>query len=325
MSDMVLGPLTMKRLAFIRMLFLQGIEQSQLPEPLNVMSVLTLHDASELFLVLAGEWLGADLPHGQVPFMKYWVYLDPAKLTGGVALSGERGMRRLNDLRNALKHGGAMPSATAVAQAREDVRRFLDDNARTVFGLSLEEIDMAEVVPQAQVRGKMRAATSAERSGDRRESMGLLAEACAAALAREYSFGPFVAKPLSTNEITAILWQPASPRRLQPRGAAHELAAQINTLTQAAREMQEGLQIMALGIDYRQFRRFQMIAPSITRQAGGRVERRYLDESAPTTDELDYARQFVVTVALRMAELELHLAEPSWMSAIETHQDAGRS
>lgn len=51
----------MKRLAFVQMLFLQGVEQSRLPEPLNVTSVLTLHDASELFLGMAAEKLGARL------------------------------------------------------------------------------------------------------------------------------------------------------------------------------------------------------------------------------------------------------------------------
>lgn len=314
MPDVVLDLLTMKRLAFIRMLFFQGIEQSRLPEPLNAMSVLSLHDASELFLVLAAEKLGADLPHGQVQFMKYWAFLHPTKLAGGVALSGETGMRRLNDLRNALKHGGAVPSAMAVAQACEDVRRFLEDNASLVFGLALAEVDMAEVVPQEEVRDKVRAANSAQRSGDPREAMGLLAEACAQALTREHSFGPFLRNTLSTNEIAATLWQPPGPKRTQPTGAAHELAVQITALTEAARRMQEGLQIMALGIDYRRFQRFQLITPGIVYQHDGRVERQYMDESAPTADELDYARQFVVTVALRMAELEPHLAEPAWLT-----------
>lgn len=314
MAGVLLDSLTMKRLAFIRMLFSQGIEQSRLPEPLNAMSVLSLHDASELFLVLAAEKLGAELPHGQVQFMRYWTFLHPDKLAGGVALSGETGMRRLNDLRNALKHGGAVPSATAVAQACEDVRRFFEDNARLVFGLALAEVDMAEVVPQAEVRDKLRAANTAQRSGDLREAIGLLAEAGALALTSEYSFGPFLRNTLSTNEITATLWQPRSPKRTQPTGGAHELAVQITALTDAGRRMQEGLQIMALGIDYRQFQRFQLITPAIVHQHDGRVERRYAGESAPTADELDYAKQFVVTVALRMAELEPYLAEPSWLS-----------
>ena len=95
MTSAAPDPLTMKRLAFIQMLFFQGIEQSRLPEPLNVTSVLSLHDASELFLVLAAEKLGAPLSHRQVPFIEYWTLLNPSNLPGGVVLSGAKEMRRL--------------------------------------------------------------------------------------------------------------------------------------------------------------------------------------------------------------------------------------
>lgn len=48
----------MKNLAFIRLLHRQGIEQSLLPEPLSFTSVLTFHDAVELFLIVTAEHLG---------------------------------------------------------------------------------------------------------------------------------------------------------------------------------------------------------------------------------------------------------------------------
>src|SRR5689334_3580564 len=50
MTAPALDRLTMSRLALIRLLYLQGIEQSGLPVPLAYSSVLTFHDAVELFL-----------------------------------------------------------------------------------------------------------------------------------------------------------------------------------------------------------------------------------------------------------------------------------
>ncbi len=170
------SPAIMSRLAFVRLFFQQGINQSRQPEPLNVSSVLTLHDTAELFLQVIAEHRGVNLPRF-VHFHEYWKLLDPARDPNGMALSGERPMMRLNDLRTAFKHHGTLPSATAIAQACTDVRAFLEANTLTVFGMPFDTIDMAEVIPQADVRDKVRAATAAAADGDLTEAMGLLAEA----------------------------------------------------------------------------------------------------------------------------------------------------
>ena len=318
MTSAAPDPLMMKRLAFIQMLFFQGIEQSRLHEPLNVTSVLTLHDASELFLGMAAEKLGARLSRRQVPFMEYWTLLDPSKLPGGVVLSGAKGMRRLNDLRNALKHSGTMPSATAVSQACEDVRRFLEDNTVSVFSLRFSDIDMAEIIPQTQIRNKVRAATAAEISGDRVEAMALLAEAYAERYATsprpDFNFEP-IKNQLPEDAISAILWQPARPQRRRPPGGAHQLAQQIGAVTRAVRDMQDALQVMSLGIDYRQYYRFRLITPDIAYYVDGHSERQFPPDYAPTSEEFEYCRQFIITVALRIADLEPHIIEPSWLSS----------
>jgi hypothetical protein len=95
------SPAIMSRLAFVRLFFQQGIDQSRQPEPLNVGSVLTLHDTAELFLQVIAEHRGVNMPRF-VHFHEYWRLLDPARDPNGVALSGERPMIRLNDLRTAF-------------------------------------------------------------------------------------------------------------------------------------------------------------------------------------------------------------------------------
>jgi len=46
-----------KRLAFIKYLYKLAVDQSRRPEPLCSASILTFHDAVELFLQLASEHL----------------------------------------------------------------------------------------------------------------------------------------------------------------------------------------------------------------------------------------------------------------------------
>ena len=211
-----------------------------------------------------------------------------------------------------------MPSATAVSQACEDVRRFLEDNALLVFDLAFTDIDMAEVIPQSHIRDKVRAASAAEIAGDRREAIALLAEAYAGRYAAsprpDFSFEP-IKIPLRQDVISAILWQPAHPQRQRPPGGAHELAGQISAVTKAVQEMQEALQVMSLGIDYRQYYRFRLITPDIVYYADGHSERKFMtDDYTPTAQEFEYCRQFIITMALRIADLEVHTIEPSWLS-----------
>ena len=300
----------MSRLAFVRLFFQQGIDQSRQPEPLNVGSVLTLHDTAELFLQVIAEHRGIKLPRF-VSFLEYWKLLGPTQDPNGVALSGERPMTRLNDLRTAFKHHGTLPSATAVAQACTDVRAFLEANTLTVFGLPFDTIDMAEVIPQTGVRDKVRAATAAAGGGDLMEAMGMIAEAydelfgvapesqVPSGIAR---FGDTI-KPVAERDIAAALQPAPGDRTRRPVGAdPRRLASVIADLMKTTREMQLAMRVMALGIDYRQFARFTQLTPSIGYYADDHSERHTRPGYAPTSAEFEFCRQFVIIAALRVAE-----------------------
>jgi hypothetical protein len=303
------APAIMSRLAFVRLFFQQGIDQSRQPDPLNVGSVLTLHDTTELFLQLVAEHRRVNLPRF-VHFHEYWKLLDPARGPNGVALSGERPMNRLNDLRAAFKHYGTMPSTAAISQACADVRAFLEVNTLTVFGIAFDTIDMAEVIPQAGVRDKVRAATTAADNDDLTEAMCLLAEAYdelfgipgpgdPSGFAR---FGDTV-MTVAEYDIAAALRPAPNDRTRRPVGADHRhLASAIAKLMDAASEMQNAMRVMALGIDYRQFARFKKLTPSILYFMTGRTERRVRPDYLPTHTDFEFCRQFLINAALRIVE-----------------------
>lgn len=310
-----IDPNTMSRLGFIRVLYQQAMDQSQLPEPLNAQAVLTMHDTVELFLTVAADHLSAPI-NRNTNFMDYWRLLDPANLPGGVVLGNKHGMDRLNALRVALKHHGTMPSAGAVELARADTRSFLEDSTSAVFGFSFATIDMAEVIPQQTVREMVRSSSAAAVSGDLREAMGLLAEAYdelrsflgARSLA---SFGNPLDRALPKLEIYRILHHPQG-RPGHPRVDEMPLAHQLFEVTKAAEQMQQGMHAMVLGIDYRQLARFELLTPGITTRLDDHRERHVIEGYAPTQEQFNYCRQFVVTVALRLSELDVHAALPAW-------------
>ena len=299
----------MSRLAFVRLFFQQGMDQSRLPEPLNVSSVLTLHDTAELFLQVVAEHRGVNMPRF-VAFPEYWKLLDPAKDPNGVTLSGERPMMRLNDLRTAFKHHGTMPRASEIDRACTDVRAFLEANTLSVFGMPFDTIDMAEVIPQAGVRDKVRAATGAAADSNLMEAMGLLAEAydelfgipgptVPSGIPR---FGDTI-RPISDRDMSGALRPATGDRTWRPIGSNPQLlGSAIAKQMNATREMQLAMQVMALGLDYRQFARFRQLTPSIVYFMDGHSERRTGTGYTPTSADFEFCRQFVITAALRIAE-----------------------
>jgi hypothetical protein len=55
------------------------------------------------------------------------------------------------------------------------------------------------------------------------------------------------------------------------------------------------------------------LTPRIIGIAVGAVNRSYPDEYAPTEDHFDCCQQFVIEVALRLAEVNADLDPPPWL------------
>lgn len=300
---------TMRRLAFVQMFFHQSIDQTRQPEPLSVTGLLALHDAVELFLQDAADHLGVALPPF-VPFMEYFKLISPAKHPGGVKLQRQREMEGLNSLRVNFKHRGTLPSTTAIEDACTDVRRFLEENTPLVFGIAFAEIDMAEVIPQKDVAGKVRAANAAAAAYDLPEAMGLLAEAYDAIFGspgpgRRDQIGRFGDNihTMSEYDLRSALHPPAGDRTRRPAGADYRhVASTVASVATATAEIQQAMRIMVLGIDYWQFERFRRLTPAIIYFIEGHQERRAPQGYAPTADEFGFCRDFVVTAALRVVE-----------------------
>jgi hypothetical protein len=328
MAKAVTEPTTMNHLGFIRLLYQQGIEQTQLPEPLSYASLLAFHDSVELFLVLAADHLGAPLNRRDPNFLDYWQVLRRTeKFADGVDLSGQPAMDRLNRYRNALKHVGAFPGREAVEDARSSVTSFFENNTPIVFAVEFAAIDMAYVV-QEPTRGRIKASAAAEAAGDRKEAMAQLAEAfdelfhpyagSPFGMAGSYGFGPTVTAGGFSIGLSAAMNTIANQLRSNHAGGLRPIGEkadhEIDRLKEAVAAMQGGMRVMAIGIDYARYNRFEQLTP----QVYGTGEHRRVGadaDYAPTRDEYEDCVQFVITVALRLADLDAHTAQPSWHRA----------
>jgi hypothetical protein len=318
------------RLAFIRVLYQQGIEQAGRPEPLSFASLLTFHDAVELFLVLAADHLGATLPRRDPNFLDYWQILRPTEsFPAGVELSGQPGMDRLNRYRNALKHAGAWPGREAVEDTMASTASFFENNTPVAFGVAFDAIDMTDVVPQDNARARLKAAADAEAAGDRKEAMAQLAEAF------EELFRPYAGRPFGQAEAygfgRTVQSGPGFPvgmgsamntvgqalRSNQTRGLVvigKKVDDKFNQLDDVVAALQRGMRVVAVGLDYARYNRFEQLTPKVW-NSGDQRQVQVDSDYAPTRGEYDDCVQFVITAALRLAELEADAADPSWLRA----------
>lgn len=331
MARAVTDPTTMNHLAFIRLLYQQGIEQARQPEPLSFASLLTFHDSVELFLVLAADHLGAPPPRRDPGFLDYWQILRPTDdFPHGVALSGRPSMDRLNRYRNALKHAGAFPGREAVQDALTSTVGFFENNTPAVFALAFDAIDMADLVPQQDVRAQLKESAAAEAAGDRMEAMAQLAEAFGKLFqpyagqpfgpAGAYAFGPSVLRgpgfPIGMGPALGTVGRGLrsnQSRGLQAIGEkVDKNLAQLNNVVAA---MQRGMRVMAIGIDYGSYNRFEQLTPRVVFGAGDQRHVSADADYAPTREEYDDCVQFVIEVALRLGQLAAETAGPSWRRA----------
>ncbi|MFE9099812.1 hypothetical protein [Actinomadura geliboluensis] len=318
-----LSPAVMERLAFIRLLHQQGVDQSRQPEPLNFTCVLTFHDAIELFLLLASEHLNVTVPgKGQGFVEKHFNPINTA--LGNTELSGRKGVGRITTQRNAFKHANLWPAPQAVEGFRADTASFFEENTPKVFGLAYDAIDLTDLVRQDSARALLKEARAKEASGDRIEAMALLAEAFEGifdgqywkpATERDpgmYRFGPEIRRPMRADSIRHVLEHSQERDKAIRTWNADDLAQQIAAVTAAAMSMQSAMRLLALGIDYHKYDKFQLLTPRVDYMFGGKREINCHPDYAPSAEDFAYCERFLITVALRLAEVEAHRVVPPW-------------
>lgn len=317
---------TVQRLAFIRLLVGQAVDQSHQPEPLAASCILTLHDAIELFLILASEHLKVSVSERGKLTQRFFEGLHPDKLgSTGVDLVGRKGVDRLSSLRNTIKHDAALPAGRQIEQSRTDAALFFEENTPRVFGLTFDAIDMIELVPQQAVRHRMRDADAAWTAGDLVKGMGELRIAfdelffdhmvgdghyreSPLTFGQQVQSDPFLGQKIAK----ALTLDSTGKHAPVPARLAETVGKHLEVLTDVVSRLQRALQISSIGIDYHRLHRFEMLCPHVSLRAHGQREAYWRGPYAPDRSDYDYCRQFVITGALRVAEMTGLLHPPEW-------------
>lgn len=297
---MPIRPSTMERLVFVKHLYETGVDQSQSVHPLNAKSVLTFHDAAELFLYLVSEEKNFSAPY---QFMEYW---GEVKQHTSIKLGQKSEMKRLNRARTSLKHQGIRPGQSDIDSLRVGIQNFFEENVPKVFGIDFHEIALISLINDDVVSAHLERAQRSLQNGRFDRS------ACDAALAFDKALeaskqrvqmtggkigmGPY---PLRFGRPVANETFYGSSFTGQSEDLAEDIEESISSLTNV-------LTILALGIDYRKYSKFDYLTPIVTRimsgdrvlQSSGAQPNRY--NSNVSGEDIQFCIDFVVEAWLQM-------------------------
>ncbi|MFF7966745.1 hypothetical protein ACFZC3_15435 [Streptomyces sp. NPDC007903] len=289
-----LDPFTVQRLAYVRYLYREGIEQSRQPAPLRSRAITSFHDAVENYLGVITQHLGIDVAKAP-DFIAYWTLIKEK-----FDLPKKDAMKRLNDARVALKHNGTFPSEHQIEQAHRTVEDFFTTVTPKVFGLDFDSIDMVDLLTQPDVARLVREAQTHADVGDYPHALAGLALAFDELLVH-------YAGTFTRPRTTVFTFGPDINIFDEPRvdGEHSRQLRRLKKLTDVALATQRALRAIALGIDYADLARFRIVTPEVTGYGDG--SRRYMEGvwlKARTSDDYDWARHFVIESALRAARAD---------------------
>jgi hypothetical protein len=299
----------LRRLAFIKYLYHIGVEQAGKPEPMCWASVLTLHDAVELFLELSLEYLGSSGKSlRDMRFMDYWNALNPLlKEKGKEGLTHKIQMERLNGARVELKHHGTPPSKHAIENFRSNVASFFEENTPTIFGINFADVTLVNLVKYEVARKSLEEAENLLRQNNIEDSISKVALAFAQLVddyesrkINEYGRSPF----FFGDKLTFL-----NSFFMKVGG---DLGKFIDKAKEAIEALQEAVKVLSLGLDYRKYCKFRLLTPFVYREINGEyyVSKAHSESLAKKLSENDvrFCINFVIEAAILLQEFEFEVS-----------------
>jgi hypothetical protein len=227
--------------------------------------------------------------------MAYWNIIN-GKLTGE-QMGHDAGMRRLVKARMDLKHGGILPHQMTIEMARATLTGFLEDTTPLIFGIEFNAISMANLVACEAARNCLEEAPQLMRSGQLFES------AVKCGLAFAHLMDDYGERMRAKYGYDARFFSAFHRDRGSRLDALDKMVDRIYAL-------EEDLRIMSSELDYRSFRKFRFLVPTIVMTHGGDYQVIRTKSQSPTLEECRFCFDFVIDSAIRLQEFDYDGSTP---------------
>jgi hypothetical protein len=162
---MTISPDVRKRVLYGKyLLFRAKSAQAEHNELSVAVSLLLMHDASELVMLAAADHLQLG---AKWSFMEFW---EKVKQTSRKEPGHKIPMDQLNTLRVGFKHKGTLPHSQTVRDLTPRVEAFCEEVSKDLLGLDFSELGLADLVSDDEVRKALQEAQQALKTGDRNKA-----------------------------------------------------------------------------------------------------------------------------------------------------------
>lgn len=142
-----------ERLTFVKYLLTQANVQKNLERPLCSSAILTIHDSIECFLQLCFEVkTGKAKLSSQNILDTYSEEINKVLLSEDKPQISKAFIKRINDLRNQLKHATIFADHKQIPNLYTETEIFLTDFSELIFNIQFERISLVELIPNEIVK-----------------------------------------------------------------------------------------------------------------------------------------------------------------------------
>ncbi len=245
-----MNDLTTKRLAVIKQLYLQGVNQSYEVEPINGFSILSFHDSVEMFMKLCAEQKGIRIDR-HTNFSDYFSKIPDLK--------GGSPMVSLNSRRVSLKHSGLLPSKLDIEISRRNTMDFFEENTPIFFGKRFGEISLISLIKYPSVCEYLEDSQVAINENKYEEAIKISQVAFKELLHCHHEenskdfLNPF-SEVKSFTFHKSFFIKPEIGKRFDKF---------VDDVSLSIPRLEEAVKIIGFGIDYRQYCKFRLFTPII--------------------------------------------------------------
>lgn len=287
-----------ERLVFIKHLYSQASDQSNMYRPMSAASILLFHDVVELFLNLSLDHLEIffiDNKRTTTPsFMGYF-----QKIGEKYPLLAADGMDKLNTVRVGLKHHGVLPDESEIKNAREAVKAFLEKNTIGIFGIDFNAISMSELIQNKSISELIRSADEHLQKDEREEALEAISKAFNQ---MGEVYGDNYLRPrIKSNHLDFGKYNTHDIM------FAMDVVSSINNMNESMMTIFSTLIPLSLGFDFQKLQKFNNIVPLSTKDEKGNYEVIWFsNNSRPnvTKNDIKFCIDFIIECTVRMQELK---------------------
>lgn len=292
---MNLDEITLKRLSFIKQLYLIGINQARQNENIAVFSILSFHDSIEMFLKLLAE--KKNLNSAKYSFIEYWNNIPDLTL--------KESMRQLNSRRVNIKHKGLLPAKSEIEISRVNTTDFFNQNTISQFGIDFKDISLTNLIAYDSVKTFITKSENHLNNGEFSDCIENIAYAFNELLFKyEENKSNWGTSPFFFGKSMSFM---GSFSLGIDRSEMRDIAKFVDNVKESIESLQKAVKITSFGIDYKEYVKFKILTPNVSRTIGGNLVAQIWGKKKWTQDNCQYCIDFVINNALKLQEFDFDI------------------